>query len=586
MAELGSLSLEFTRLAQITGNSTYYDAIARITNEFEAYQFNTTLPGMWPIYIDASGCQTARPSHVRQPKKPKPVPKPKNGIYANPEPVAGEKGISEKEIPMLPQVGGTGKEVFDTQTKPKTPKRPAAENSSERVLDMTPKTGGTGKEVFNADAPVMPAIQKAAPDPAEKKIDMPRKMGGSGKEVYPDASKPPAAQGDSTEKKLDATPASAGASKEAPPTPKEQLHKRAGTDTAPAASATETDNCIPQGFSKPHYLREEKYTLGAMADSLYEYFPKQYLLMGGVPEAEQYARMYKSSIDVATKHVLFKPKVAGDPDILLSGDAYASSGATPRLESKSGHLQCFAGGMYALGSRALGRADDLALGRRLTDGCVWAYSAMPSGIMPETFTVTHCTNADGVQCRFSEDEWIHEFYPKVPKTHPKLPDYQENAGDEDEEDAEGPAHQYKPPQKRDVLDPHEIALNTIFDEQLPPGFTVIQDRRYILRPEAIESVFILYRITGDRSWMEKGWHMFKAVEGTTRTAIAHSAIVDVAATPDDGDGVFEFLDSMESFWLAETLKYFYLLFAEPDVVSLDQYVLNTEAHPLKRALPK
>ncbi len=41
-------------------------------------------------------------------------------------------------------------------------------------------------------------------------------------------------------------------------------------------------------------------------------------------------------------------------------------------------------------------------------------------------------------------------------------------------------------------------------------------------------------------------------------------------------------DSMESFWLAETLKYFYLCFEEWGVVSLDEWVLNTEAHPLKR----
>ena len=40
-------------------------------------------------------------------------------------------------------------------------------------------------------------------------------------------------------------------------------------------------------------------------------------------------------------------------------------------------------------------------------------------------------------------------------------------------------------------------------------------------------------------------------------------------------------EKMESFWLAETLKYFYLLFEDdPDVIPLDQYVFNTEAHPL------
>ena len=39
------------------------------------------------------------------------------------------------------------------------------------------------------------------------------------------------------------------------------------------------------------------------------------------------------------------------------------------------------------------------------------------------------------------------------------------------------------------------------------------------------------------------------------------------------------LDSMPSYFLAETLKYLYLLFSEDDVIPLDQYVFNTEAHP-------
>ena len=39
-------------------------------------------------------------------------------------------------------------------------------------------------------------------------------------------------------------------------------------------------------------------------------------------------------------------------------------------------------------------------------------------------------------------------------------------------------------------------------------------------------------------------------------------------------------DKMESFWLAETLKYFWLLFGKPETLALDKYVLNTEAHPL------
>jgi mannosyl-oligosaccharide alpha-1,2-mannosidase len=108
------------------------------------------------------------------------------------------------------------------------------------------------------------------------------------------------------------------------------------------------------------------------------------------------------------------------------------------------------------------------------------------------------------------------------------------------------------------------------------GFTRIDDPSYQLRPEAIESVFIMYRLTADVSWQEKGWKMFEAIAKHTRTDIANARIQNVMSENPELD------DSMESFWLAETLKYFYLLYSEPDVVSLDEYVLNTEAHPLRQ----
>jgi len=38
----------------------------------------------------------------------------------------------------------------------------------------------------------------------------------------------------------------------------------------------------------------------------------------------------------------------------------------------------------------------------------------------------------------------------------------------------------------------------------------------------------------------------------------------------------------QSFWLSETLKYFYLIFAPQTVISLDDFVFNTEAHPFRR----
>ena len=86
----------------------------------------------------------------------------------------------------------------------------------------------------------------------------------------------------------------------------------------------------------------------------------------------------------------------------------------------------------------------------------------------------------------------------------------------------------------------------------------------------------MYRITGDPIWQEKGWMMWRSVIAAVRTEAGASAVLNVL------DAEPKQLDEMESFWPAETLKYFYLLFAEPDVVSLDEWVLNTEAHPFRR----
>lgn len=109
------------------------------------------------------------------------------------------------------------------------------------------------------------------------------------------------------------------------------------------------------------------------------------------------------------------------------------------------------------------------------------------------------------------------------------------------------------------------------------GFTHARDARYILRPEAIESIFYMYRITGEDDLLDMAWGMFQAIRRSTETELAFSAIADVTAT-----GKTEKLDSMESFWLSETLKYFYLIFSSPDLISLDEFVLNTEAHFLRR----
>ena len=84
----------------------------------------------------------------------------------------------------------------------------------------------------------------------------------------------------------------------------------------------------------------------------------------------------------------------------------------------------------------------------------------------------------------------------------------------------------------------------------------VADGKYLLRPETIESLFWLWRKTGDAQYREKGWKIFQAIRKHCRTHTAYSGIKDVTAEKP------ELNDSMQSFTLAETFKYLYLLFAD------------------------
>ena len=125
----------------------------------------------------------------------------------------------------------------------------------------------------------------------------------------------------------------------------------------------------------------------------------------------------------------------------MAGKVHAFSDSPPTFRPEVEHLGCFAGGMLALGGRLLDNSTHVQIGRRLTEGYIWAYNTQ-LGIMPEDFTTV-------------------------------------------------------------------AALSDVTDPTAPK------------------------------------------------------------------------MHEMESFWLGEILKYFYLIFSEPDLISLDEYVLNTEAHPLR-----
>ncbi|KAM0247903.1 hypothetical protein ACHAQJ_009650 [Trichoderma viride] len=283
------------------------------------------------------------------------------------------------------------------------------------------------------------------------------------------------------------------------------------------------------------------FTMGAMADSVYEYLPKMSALMGG--QLRMYQEMYEKAATAAIKHVLYRPMTPKNEDILISGSAKSENGKIS-LDPQGQHLVCFLGGLMTLGGKMFNRAQDLSAATKLVDGCIWTYNALPHGIMPETFHMLPCPSLDG--CKWDEQAWKKDVL--------------RHANDADATDVD----------------------DIIKRNRLPQGFTSIPDRRYILRPEAIESVFVLYRATGRADLLDSAWTMFDSINRATSTKLANSAVWDITIPQDQEP---ERADSMESFWLGETLKYFYLIFSEPDVISLDEYVFNTEAHPFKRLLP-
>lgn len=107
------------------------------------------------------------------------------------------------------------------------------------------------------------------------------------------------------------------------------------------------------------------------------------------------------------------------------------------------------------------------------------------------------------------------------------------------------------------------------------------DVHNLQRPETIESIYYMYKFTGDEKYRKWGYDMFKNFVKAAQFKgpdgkITYTCLRDVTTLNPSHS------DNMESFWLAETLKYFYLLFDDENIISLTEYVFNTEAHPLPR----
>lgn len=228
------------------------------------------------------------------------------------------------------------------------------------------------------------------------------------------------------------------------------------------------------------------FSLGAQADSLYEYLPKMHALMGGIDPV--YMAMYTQAAETALEELAFRPMLPeGTEGVLFLGDAEVKADGRVTFLPESQHLSCFAGGMFGLGGRLLGREEHVDIGERLARGCAWAYSQFPTGVMPEIFGLLPCSSTS------------------TPDTTSKTINKDEAC----------------------PFDEARWRRQTRGDTSLAKGWRHIRDPQYMLRPEAIESLFLLYRMTGKEDLRDLAWDMFQGIVGATETAVAYSAIRDV-----------------------------------------------------------
>ncbi len=114
------------------------------------------------------------------------------------------------------------------------------------------------------------------------------------------------------------------------------------------------------------------------------------------------------------------------------------------------------------------------------------------------------------------------------------------------------------------IEPEQLDYSTM--EEINP--------MYILRPENIESAYYLYRYTKDEKYLKMGIDYFESIVKYCRTEDAYASLSNVVTK--------EKSDSMQSFFLAETLKYLYLLFAPEETIDFENVIFNTEAHPIRK----
>ncbi|KAL5989965.1 Mannosyl-oligosaccharide 1,2-alpha-mannosidase mns3 [Asimina triloba] len=269
----------------------------------------------------------------------------------------------------------------------------------------------------------------------------------------------------------------------------------------------------------------ENIRLGSRGDSYYEYLIKVWLQKGTSRDDHlKYLHdMYEEAMK-GVRHLLVQKSIP--KGLVFVGELpYGLGSFSPKMD----HLVCFLPGTLALGATKgftkkaamesnLLNFDDLEnlkLAEDLAKTCFEMYSVTSTGLAPEiAYFHTEGHSVGGLEGGNRSSEYIHDI----------------------------------------VIKP--------------------ADQHNLLRPEMVESLFILHRITEDPKYREWGWQIFEAFEKYTKVdSGGYTSLDDVTVIPPHRR------DKMETFFLGETLKYLYLLFGDSNILPLDKFVFNTEAHP-------
>ncbi|KAE9399903.1 glycoside hydrolase family 47 protein [Gymnopus androsaceus JB14] len=327
-------------------------------------------------------------------------------------------------------------------------------------------------------------------------------------------------------------------------------------------------------------------SVGAQADSTHEYLLKQYLLTAKTDKASLIMYL-RATTHIITNLLFLSPKrhLLYVTDTVLSTEEHRA-----RPSHIFEHLSCFLPGLLALGAHTLPLDDLASLGINLEDlgnESIFGYAGKGYKLLAGyNLKTLHMWAAEGLAqtCWLSyadmptglgPDEML--VYAQGDTRWGETLDGFKDGGGYPWMDAitkwKGSGARGAPPGVGDKTPVIYTETERLRGSGRARDYT-IKKPGYLLRPETLESLYLLWRITGNSKWRDRGWKIFESIERHTKTSTGYASLKSVEVLPAVKD------DDMPSYFLAETLKYLYLMFIDRDPIPLDQWVFNTEAHPL------